>query len=350
MQEQPLPFTQVLAEEYKAIRGIDLPAGNPQEVLQQTGQVQPPLSALCISGGGIRSATFALGAIQAMAREGILDGFDYLSTVSGGGFIGSWLTAWIHRAGGLGSIGPQLSGSAPPSGPEAIDPVRHLREYNNYLTPSLGIFSADTWTLVATVARNILLNWLVIVPLLMATLMLPRVLFSVITLGQLYFDTYGNADAIAMSLPVVYGLPVAGMAMITVAIMNIGRHLPSLGAKNASQGRFLLGILAPLAAAAMIYIAHEQLFFWGANDTPTSRVSVALGLVFSPFLAGWLFFIAIHRSSFREKLKILFGPLTVAVLCMGISTGLMGHKQHRCRQHIVGAICRGGRASAAALV
>src|SRR5271154_4906720 len=68
---------------------------------------------LALSGGGIRSATFALGVLQSMARTPIpaasagaidnraaagtqakpcrlLPQFDYLSTVSGGGFIGSF--------------------------------------------------------------------------------------------------------------------------------------------------------------------------------------------------------------------------------------------------------------------
>jgi predicted acylesterase/phospholipase RssA len=58
-----------------------------------------PLAALCLSGGGIRSAAFALGILQGLARFGLLGRFDYLSTVSGGGYIGSWLTAWrYHRA------------------------------------------------------------------------------------------------------------------------------------------------------------------------------------------------------------------------------------------------------------
>src|SRR5215470_5191048 len=60
-----------------------------------------PRTALCISGGGIRSATFALGALQGFADLGILQHFDYLSTVSGGGYIGSWLTGWKQRWGGL---------------------------------------------------------------------------------------------------------------------------------------------------------------------------------------------------------------------------------------------------------
>ena len=58
------------------------------------------LSALCFSGGGIRSATFCLGVVQGLARklssESVLEKFDYLSTVSGGGYLGGWLAAWTH--------------------------------------------------------------------------------------------------------------------------------------------------------------------------------------------------------------------------------------------------------------
>ena len=55
-------------------------------------------SAICLSGGGIRSAAFALGILQGLARHGLLSRFHYLSTVSGGGYMGGWLTAWASRA------------------------------------------------------------------------------------------------------------------------------------------------------------------------------------------------------------------------------------------------------------
>ena len=43
---------------------------------------------LALSGGGIRSATFSLGFLQALAANGLLRHVDFLSTVSGGGYIG----------------------------------------------------------------------------------------------------------------------------------------------------------------------------------------------------------------------------------------------------------------------
>src|SRR5215211_6427165 len=103
-------------------------------------------SALCLSGGGIRSAAFAVGVIQALAvhprpaqgqkagaaKESLLGQFHYLSTVSGGGYCGSWLSAWIERV-GFAQVWAELTGR--PKGPDAEPPtIAWLRENSNYLT------------------------------------------------------------------------------------------------------------------------------------------------------------------------------------------------------------------------
>src|SRR5581483_1905379 len=64
---------------------------------QCRNEVKKSLSGLALSGGGIRSSTFALGVLQALAEKGYLRHFDYLSTVSGGGYIGSSLTWLLGR-------------------------------------------------------------------------------------------------------------------------------------------------------------------------------------------------------------------------------------------------------------
>jgi hypothetical protein len=71
---------EVLAER-RAAQGLDAPRPD-------------NLTALALSGGGIRSATFCLGVLQALAKYDLLKRFDYLSTVSGGGYIGGSLTWW----------------------------------------------------------------------------------------------------------------------------------------------------------------------------------------------------------------------------------------------------------------
>ncbi|WP_247257246.1 patatin-like phospholipase family protein [Pseudomonas moorei] len=67
----------------------------------------PHIWGLALSGGGIRSATFCLGVLQALARAkppvlkddekqetaSLLQRFDYLSTVSGGGYIGAFFSS-----------------------------------------------------------------------------------------------------------------------------------------------------------------------------------------------------------------------------------------------------------------
>ena len=61
-----------------------------------TREIDTTLTGLALSGGGIRSATFALGVTQAFAAKDLMRRFDYLSTVSGGGYLGSSLT-WLTR-------------------------------------------------------------------------------------------------------------------------------------------------------------------------------------------------------------------------------------------------------------
>jgi Patatin-like phospholipase len=147
--------------------------GEAKEAAETTGAGTRPLTALCFSGGGIRSATFNLGVLQGLAKAGLLGDFDYLSSVSGGGYISSWLARWIHFE-GHEEVRRRLTACAPLD-PEKPEPqqVTYLRRYSNYLTPRLGALSADTWTLIAIGVRNILLNWLVLVPLLTAPVLVP---------------------------------------------------------------------------------------------------------------------------------------------------------------------------------
>lgn len=183
----PLPLHRVLEEEYATLNGQDSPG------LDKTAKSEARLnsvlqaihganhSALCFSGGGIRSATFALGVLQGMARKGLLDKFSYLSTVSGGGYVGGWLSAWIHRhKDGLPGVMAALKETSKSKIEPEPEPIQHLRSYSNYLTPRLGIFSADTWTVAAIVVRNLILNWLVLIPMLIVLLLVPRLAVAVI--------------------------------------------------------------------------------------------------------------------------------------------------------------------------
>ena len=220
-------FQQVLHEELKTIEELR-PKSNRVKV-DSPGKATSfysdahaaDLAGLAFSGGGIRSATFNLGIIQALAKvrekfrrsgkTGLLSRFDYLSTVSGGGYIGAWFSAWLHRdAEGCSrtadaeflnefqdkistrpcGFGPaetmtqeackDSSGFDAPPTTSGFPPlehasVRYLRRYTNYLAPRLGM-SGDMLALISLYLRNFVLLQLALVTLVAAVLLVPYLL------------------------------------------------------------------------------------------------------------------------------------------------------------------------------
>ncbi len=69
----------------------DQPPKTVEDLFPEDGKI-----GLSFSGGGLRSATFNLGVVQALAKHGVLPFVDYLSTVSGGGYLGSSLTSLLN--------------------------------------------------------------------------------------------------------------------------------------------------------------------------------------------------------------------------------------------------------------
>jgi hypothetical protein len=146
------------------------------------------LAGLALSGGGIRSATFSLGIMQALAARRLLQRLDYISTVSGGGYIGSavnWLVSEQARK-PITECADEDTGELPPEVQLGMDPerspfgtddpspdgkstdsptqrglLRYLRQHGYYLTPGNGITIVS---LLAVVLRGTLLNLLVWIP------------------------------------------------------------------------------------------------------------------------------------------------------------------------------------------
>ncbi len=239
-----LTWVDVLNEEAEKLHGIQNKPNSAAELYKAIHGLDPCRAALCLSGGGIRSATFSLGVIQGLARAGWLKRFHYLSTVSGGGYIGGWLSAWIHSS-NLDKVVADLcphkapSVTVPPSGP-AVSPeskhIRWLRALSNYLTPRVG-FSADFWTLIAVVLRNLLLHWVVFIPLLAAALMLPRATFGLS--AHLDPPTWIRWAVLGLAL----SLGAVGLAFVETDLPSSNRE-PSR--------RPVIYLLAPLLAGAFL--------------------------------------------------------------------------------------------------
>ena len=116
--------------------------------------VDPEADALgiALSGGGIRSATVNLGIMEELNKIGLLEKADYLSSVSGGGYLASY----IHHS---------LNGDQKVSYEQLFDDdaIRHLRSYGSYLMvwPRKGIGEWISWLVLLLVAAfAIVLNLL----------------------------------------------------------------------------------------------------------------------------------------------------------------------------------------------
>ena len=275
-------------------------------------------AALCLSGGGIRSATFALGIVQGLAQHDLLGQFTYLSTVSGGGYLGGWLSAWSHQEGF-----DQVVAKLKPSGNTPIateaDPINHLRQYSNYLSPQLGLFSADTWTLIATYSRNLLLIWLVILPFLAALAAAP---WAIGWLASYKLDQSTSHDG---AVVVIILMLLLAAVLATWAIRYVHAYIPTgldqtvpKKDQNASpkdqsgpkkdeskqerltvrrdQAAFITNCLAPFSVAILILMLVWK---WGTQLTTNFGdwgVYYVMGGTALAHLAGWAWAKPVRKS------------------------------------------------------
>lgn len=245
-------------------------------------------TAVCLSGGGIRSASFSLGILEGLARfsrlktcsekqRPLLDMLDYLSTVSGGGYIGCWLMAWSQRS-AYHQVIDQLAASAPTSGDPEPQPIRHLREYTSYLSPRYG-FTLDTLTLLSIVMRNLILNWLILVPLVMALFCLPEFLYDFS-----YAWPFAYQESGVTWLRGVMGLAIVcvGCASVT-AVWRMARPQYESGITDPeNQGSILLEVwLFALPVLVSAWLLGEASFWAYVKGALTDQWSVLR-------LARWL--------------------------------------------------------------
>ena len=314
----------------------DLPEANLEEyaaALQDCIIKEQPLknilhaaepTALCFSGGGIRSASFGLGVLTQLARlsrgageRGVLNKIDYVSTVSGGGYVGSWFTGWLRaknldkpkapgnasnpgegepteKVSALDKVIEDLGGPPSTGADPEPSPLRHLRDYTSYLAPRNGLLSADTWTLAAIFLRNLLLNWGILVPAFAALLVLPvfnTYLFSWVT------SRFGAS-------PLLW---TAG-SLALVGFLYIAWHLPGNHEIQPPKGRlcrvwrptFLSAwcLSASFAVARNQHVSFQQMYWKLLIVASVSHVGLVAGRTLEGASQGWIQ----ARSTFRSRL------------------------------------------------
>jgi hypothetical protein len=207
-----------------------------------TADVSKNLVGLGISGGGIRSATFALGVLESLRRSGRLKEVDYLSTVSGGGYIGAWLTGNCHRR------ADWLEPDTDDRTDRWRDSIAHLRRYSNYLSPSVGFFSADTWSMATIWFRNTMLIQTTVVLLIATLLMLPRPLFEL-------FEHWPQVGLLRWTTILLFILGVVGIAGNQWRLTTDRKQIDFLLADSWPKG---LAYAAILAATAWAYASFRS--------------------------------------------------------------------------------------------
>jgi hypothetical protein len=249
---------------------------------QPTKDIGHQLVGLAFSGGGIRSATFGLGVLEALKQRGLLEQVDYLSTVSGGGYIGAWLTANCRRAAQRkAAIAANKIPDRIQEDPEAkrnyieaakdwlhkdtswAKSIAHLRRYSNYLSPQLGIFSADAWSMAAIWLRNTMLVQLTVMLAIAAILLAPRLIF----VGFLAWPTLEDWRWLSVLL---FVLAVTGIAANLWQVSS-NNPVPFLDRKHWKRG--LAGALVCILLTAALCLS---LPFNPFSDQPINSAAALL--------------------------------------------------------------------------
>ncbi len=216
-----------------------------------------PLTGLALSGGGIRSGIFNLGLLTALEKNGLVSKADFLSTVSGGGYIGSYVIANRMK-------GRDLQDDSP-----ANPALGHLRKFGNYLTPSVGAMSPDTWAMMMVWFRNTSVLQLFLLSVFAVLLLLPRLWALVLQENVLRPGL--QEWAVPVSIGIFHVIVVGICGTLIGAFRDTGGFMVTGvgGSRNASLVRWCLAGVITLALVGSTLFAV-------AAFAPFARGGVAL--------------------------------------------------------------------------
>ncbi len=274
---------------------------------------------LAISGGGIRSAIFSLGVMQRLARKNWMEKIDYLSTVSGGGYIGSSLTWFLHQASlnkddnvhfgvtsddfpfgthCLGKVNPDTDKKEKGGDLDKAKVLQSLRQNGEYLAPGNGI---TMLSLLGIFLRGIFLSIVVYFPLLVLFFLVLYAAYIVrpininddetliAYLTRIDFPGWGSSIPINFSFVSVIGLICFSIAAsVAYAVYT---YFSSPGSKKRymfrrfyekSAGRIIISIIV-LVALGILPLLHDFFESEGAlgriEATLIGSASIVLGFI-----------------------------------------------------------------------
>lgn len=263
------------------------------------------LVGLALSGGGIRSATFNLGLLQALAKRGILRYCDYLSTVSGGGYIGSCLSSLLDNSDTSVEEDKFPFRFQRDKDPDERKEVKHLRQHGNYLAPNQSFFGWDIWRMTGMYLSGLVLTN--IVP------------FSLVLLIAYVI----HIIAVSVADPLQLAAKFLGGSLVTFGVMVLARGLAALrnvGIKGRRWRGYVQARLAAVAAvlaalAALIILAvylpeaKSKAYDWLHGISLASVIGLVAGLFTSESKRVQRLLQFIFRIAWVALLPLLFAQL-----------------------------------------
>jgi hypothetical protein len=286
-----------------------------------------------LSGGGIRSATFCLGALQALALKNVLKDFDYISSVSGGAYTSAALQwHWSNDKSYGASKGDFPYGADFWSNNKLL---AFLRGHARYLTPGSGL---TFWSLPAVVFRTIFLNMFIWIPLSAAAFIglfcvgiVAAELLPFLARGSLHqllqenLPTGSSHIAFNILAQLILGVIVL-FAYFTLLLLIFSSIIPpeSTDARGTKASRVLKTLVLVIVFAALaVYGFVIGYFFDSASGGALSKFFAWLPL---PLIAGLLLIIGFQmfgNLAFNEqyrarRLSEIYGGKTLAAV-IGLS-------------------------------
>ena len=266
-----------------------------------TGSEEPSnLVGLACSGGGIRSATFCLGVTQALARRGLLPHFDYLSTVSGGGYFGAFISSYLNDA-DHERVGLQPQ-KLPFEEPGSIEPrpIRNLRNNSKYLLKG-GLWGQAR--IAGLVAFGILVNLITLIPTLFLALALSKLAATCPWFASGEFGR-SHSGLVAMDWTL------AGIALGLPFVYRFRGKYPDWVTR---YERFAIGLLLAIVG------------FWGIGELAPNLYQSVLGAFDYHPASAWGFFallpFVLAAGAFASGLASL--PGRVLLILSGLSGPLL---------------------------
>jgi hypothetical protein len=263
---------------------------------------RPHATALAISGGGIRSATFALGVLVALARRNLLYQFDYLSTVSGGGYIGSFLTTFLNAPDPAGEPAIGLLRKDLPFQREDGEAaaLRHVRHHSKYLA------TGRLWErlqMAFTQAFGMALNGLGFAYIAGVAAIVEYLLRLVLPAGSLWF-----------------------ISMWTLAIVASASFLISMSARQHARRQKISDNVMTLAGIGLIVVLLWQVLdiFHALDDPAWSLIFFAATL---PLLASAMLALGFAGPALDRIVLTVLAIFAAPVLFLGIEFKAYGFLQ-----------------------